>query len=160
MASAKKSDGGREYVARNKKARHDYFIDDVVEAGIVLTGTEVKSLRQGKASLGASHAGEMKGEFYLFNAQIAEYDMAADHLQHRPRRPRKLLLHRREINRMLGMVQQKGVTVVPLSIYFTPRGIAKVELGIARGKKQYEKRETMKKRDWQRDKARIMRDKS
>lgn len=144
--------------AQNRKARHDYFIEDTVEAGIVLFGTEVKALRGGKASIGEAFAGEQGGELYLFNAYIPEYE-AANRFNHQPRRPRKLLVHRREMNRLLGQIRREGVTVVPLSFYFNPRGILKVELGLARGKRKVDKRAALKERDWKRDKARLMRNK-
>jgi SsrA-binding protein len=144
--------------AQNRKARHDYFIEDTVEAGIMLAGTEVKSLRGGKASIGEAFAGEQGGELYLFNAYIPEYD-AASRFNHQPRRPRKLLLHRREMNRLLGEIGREGVTVVPLSFYFNPRGILKVELGLARGKRKVDKRAAAKEKDWKRTQARLMRHK-
>jgi SsrA-binding protein len=143
-------------VAQNRKAFHEYFIEERFEAGIVLQGTEVKSLREGHATIGEAHAGEMGGELWLFNAYIPEY-AKANRFNHEVRRPRKLLLRRREVDRLMGAVQRKGMTVVPLSLYFSPQGWAKVELGLARGKQLHDKRATEKARDWQRDKARIMR---
>ena len=142
--------------AQNRKARHDYFIEDTVEAGIMLVGTEVKALRGGKASIGEAFAGEQGGELYLFNAYIPEYE-AANRFNHQPRRPRKLLVHKREMERLLGQIRREGVTVVPLSFYFNPRGIVKVELGLARGKRKVDKRASEKEKDWKRDKARLMR---
>ncbi|MDF2764583.1 MAG: smpB [Rhodospirillales bacterium] len=142
--------------AQNRKARHDYFIEDTVEAGIMLVGTEVKALRGGKASIGEAFAGEQGGELYLFNAYIPEYE-AANRFNHQPRRARKLLVHKREMNRLLGQIRREGVTVVPLSFYFNPRGIVKVELGLARGKRKVDKRAAEKEKDWKRDKARLMR---
>jgi len=156
MASPK-SRGGR-VVAQNRRARHDYFIDDQLEAGIMLDGSEVKSLREGRASLQDSYAGEMKGELYLFNAYIPEYRQASQ-FNHETKRPRKLLVHRREMNRLLGAVRREGVTLVPLDIHFNDRCIAKIELGIATGKKKHDKRETEKKRSWEREKARLLREK-
>lgn len=148
-------------VAQNRKARHDYKIEETVEAGIMLQGTEVKSLRHGRANLTEAYAGR-KGsdveEIWLYNLYIPEY-AAASHFSHEPRRPRKLLLHKREIHRLLGRISREGMTLVPLSIYFNNRGIAKVQLGIAAGKKKVDKREAIKKRDWDRQKARILRDK-
>jgi len=144
--------------AQNRKARHDYFIEETLEAGIMLLGTEVKSLRAGGASIAESYAGPVDGELFLFNAHIPEYK-AAKHFGHEPKRPRKLLLKRREVERLSGAVQRAGITLVPLSLYFNARGIAKVQLGLAKGKRKLDKRETEKKRDWQRDKARLMRDK-
>ena len=145
-------------VASNRKARHDYFIEDSFEAGLVLEGTEVKTLRLGQGSINEAYAGEQAGELCLFNAFIPEYK-SASHFNHEPRRVRKLLMHRREIARLLAAVQRQGMTLVPLSIYFNDRGMAKVELGLARGKHSYDKRATVKERDWKRDKARVMREK-
>jgi SsrA-binding protein len=151
--------GAERLVAQNRKARHNYFIEDSLEAGLVLTGTEVKSLRQGRASIGEAYAGEKSGELYLLNANIPMYE-AASRFNHEPKRPRKLLLHSRERNRLLGLLRREGYTLVPLRLYFTTRGIAKVELGLARGKRKIDKRETEKKRDWQREKARLIRERS
>jgi SsrA-binding protein len=148
------------YVALNRKARHDYFITDTVEAGIVLAGTEVKTLRSGQASIQESFATPKEGALYLINAYIPEYSQAGAHLQHETRRPRQLLLHKREMNKLMGQVNREGVTLVPLGIYFNKRGIAKVELGLAKGKHKADKRASIKERDWKRDKARIMRDKN
>ena len=149
--------GGIRPVARNRRARFDYFIDETIESGIVLLGTEVKSLRDGKASIGEAYAGEDTGELVLFNAHIPEYP-AANRFNHEPRRPRRLLVHRRERDRLLGLVRRDGCTLVPLSLYFSQRGLAKLELGVARGKRKTDKREDAKRRDWQREKARLMRD--
>lgn len=146
----------RRVVAQNRKARHNYFIDATMEAGIMLLGTEVKSLRTGQASLNDAYAGEKGGELYLINSHIPEY-AAANRFNHEPRRPRKLLLRRRELDRILGSIRREGATAVPLSLYFNERGMAKVELGVAHGKKKHEKRETQKKREWNREKARVMR---
>lgn len=146
-------------VAQNRRARFDYFIEDTLEAGIMLAGTEVKSLRAGRASISESYAGEKAGELFLFNAHIPEYQLAGRHLQHELRRPRKLLVKRRELNKLLGSIRREGVTIVPISVYFNDRGIAKVQLGLAKGKRKVDKRETEKQRDWQRDKARLMREK-
>lgn len=145
------------YVAMNRRARHDYFITDTFEAGIILAGTEVKSLRKGQASIQESFAGGKDGGLYLFNAYIPEYQQAGAHLQHQTHRPRQLLLHKREVNKMLGAVKREGMTLIPLGIYFNKRGMAKVELGLAKGKHKADKREAIKQRDWQRDKARVMR---
>ena len=144
-------------VAQNRKARHDYFIDEVFEAGVMLAGTEVKSLRQGKANIGDAYAADKNGELWLYNVNIPEYD-SGGYVRHEPKRARKLLLKKREIAKLAGAVQREGMTLVPLSIYFNPRGIAKVELGLARGKKQYDKRETAKKRDWDKQKRRLLRE--
>ena len=144
-------------VAENRRARFDYFIEETLEAGIMLTGTEVKAMRGGQASLNESYAGEMKGELYLLNAHIAEYTKAGPKdRQHEMRRPRKLLVHRKQMNKLLGAIKREGMTLVPVNLYFNERGLAKVTLGLAKGKKQHDKRETSKKRDWQREKARIM----
>jgi len=150
---------GDRYAAQNRRARHDYLIEDTLEAGLVLQGSEVKVLRQGQASIAEAYANESGGELFLVNANIPEYS-AAKHFSHQPRRPRKLLLHRKEMARLLGAIRREGMTLVPLSIYFNERGRAKVELGLAHGKKKADKRQAEKTRDWQRDKARIMRTRS
>ncbi len=150
--------GAARPVARNRRARHDYFIEETLEAGIVLLGTEVKSLREGKASISEAYAGESAGALVLFNAHIPEY-AAANRFNHEPKRPRPLLVHRRERDRLLGLVRRDGCTLAPLSLYFNARGIAKVELGVARGKRKADKRQDAKRRDWQREKARLMREK-
>ena len=155
---AKKKDDGQKIVADNRKARHLYFIESTLEAGLALAGSEVKSLRTGKANIGESYAMAKAGELFLVNAYIPEYLMA-NRFNHEPRRPRKLLVHRTQARRLAAAVQREGMTLVPLKLYFTPRGIAKVELGIARGKKLHDKRETAKARDWARDKARLLRGK-
>ena len=142
--------------AHNRKARHNYTIEDSLEVGIVLSGSEVKSLRAGHANIAESYATEKDGELFLINAYIPEYKQAGRD-NHEPRRPRKLLLHKRQIGRLIGAIQREGMTLVPLKLYFNNRGIAKLELGLAKGKRQYEKRETEKKRDWEREKGRIMR---
>ena len=144
------------YAAQNRRARHDYLIEDTLEAGLVLQGSEVKVLRTGQASITEAYADAQAGELFLVNANIPEYK-AANRFSHEPRRPRKLLLHRKEMARLLGAIRREGVTIVPLSIYFNERGRAKVELGLAHGKKKADKREAEKNRDWQRDKARLMR---
>ncbi len=145
-------------VAQNRRARYDYFIDEKIEAGIVLQGTEVKSLRQGQASLSEAWAGPREGDLWLNNCYIPEYNNSAQFANHEARRPRKLLLHKREIQKLTGAANRQGVTIVPMSIYFNDRGIAKVMLGLARGKRQVDKRQTTKDRDWQRQKARVMRE--
>jgi SsrA-binding protein len=144
-------------IALNRRARYDYFITDEMEAGIVLTGSEVKSLRNGRASIAESYAAEKNGEIHLINAHIPEY-APANRFNHEPKRHRKLLLHRREINSIIGALQRKGVTLIPLEMFFNEKGIAKLKLGLATGKKKHDKRETEKNRDWQRQKARIMAD--
>lgn len=156
MAAAKKGHSGS--VAQNRKARHNYEILEKLEAGIVLTGTEVKSLRQGRATIGEAYAGEMDGELYLLNAFIPEY-LSASRFNHEPKRPRKLLVKRREMGRLIGAVTREGMTIVPLAIYFNKRGIAKVELALAKGRQTHDKRDAIKTRDWQRQKARLMREK-
>jgi len=145
-------------VAQNRKARHEYFVDNRLEAGIVLVGTEVKALREGRGNIQESYAGEKKGELYLLNSYIPEYGPAS-RFNHEPRRPRKLLLNKREMLKLLGAVQRKGVTLVPLSIYFNDQGRAKVELALATGKRQHDKRTTIKERDWERNRQRLMRGK-
>lgn len=145
----------KRFAAQNRKARHDYFIDDKVEAGLVLTGTEVKSLRGGRASMSDAYASEDKGEIWLWNLHIPEY-APAQRFNHEPKRARKLLLHKKEINRLLGRIQREGYTLIPLSIYFNDRGRAKCELGLARGKKAHDKREAIKERDWNREKRRVL----
>ncbi|WP_191060394.1 SsrA-binding protein SmpB [Geminicoccus harenae] len=153
---AKKQEG-RKVVAQNRKALHEYFIDERYEAGLVLSGTEVKSLREGRSTIGDAHAGEMQGDLWLFNAYIPEFH-GGNQFNHETRRPRKLLMRRRQIESLKGAVQRKGLTVVPLSIYFNERGWAKVELGLARGKKLVDKRASEKERDWQRDRQRLLRE--
>jgi len=145
-------------VAENRKARFDYHIEDVFEAGLALQGTEVKSLRFGEGSIAESYAEIKDGQVWLVNANIPEFSHG-NRFNHEPKRPRKLLLHEREINKLFGAVERKGMTLVPLSIYFNARGRAKVELALAKGKQAHDKRQTMKDRDWQRDKARLMREK-
>ncbi len=146
-------------VANNRKAFANYAIEEELEAGLALTGTEVKSLRAGKANIADAYAGPKGEELWLFNATIAPY-AGGNRFNHEERRPRKLLLHRRQINKLIGRLKVKGVTLVPLALYFNSRGIAKIRLGLGTGKKEYEKRDTIKQRDWQKDKARIMREKN
>ncbi|MGH6898365.1 MAG: SsrA-binding protein SmpB [Geminicoccaceae bacterium] len=155
---AKEHVPGRKVIARNRRASHDYFLDERFEAGLVLQGTEVKSLREGRANINEAYASEQGGELYLVNATIPEY-RAGNIFNHEPRRPRKLLLHRREMGKLIGAMRRAGETVVPLQLYFNPRGIAKIELALARGKKAYDKRATIKERDWQREKERLIREK-
>jgi SsrA-binding protein len=154
---APKRESGK-LVAENRKARFNYEIEEKLEAGIVLTGSEVKSLRAGRANIAESYASDQGGQLYLINAHISDYAGAARD-GHAPTRPRKLLLHGREIARLLGAIQRQGMTLVPLRLYFNARGIAKIELGLAKGKKLHDKRETEKKRDWSREKGRLLRDK-
>ena len=143
-------------VAQNRRARFDYSIEETVEAGIVLTGTEVKSLRRGQASITESYAADQGGELWLLNAHIAPYESGKT-FGHEPRRPRKLLLHRREIGKMIGAIRREGMTLVPLSIFFNRRGIAKVSLGLAKGKRKVDQRHAIRDRDWQRQKSRLLR---
>jgi SsrA-binding protein len=145
-------------VADNRKARFNYAIGDTVEAGVALTGTEVKSLRQGKATIGESYADARGGEIWLINSNIPEYQQAS-RFNHPPKRPRKLLLHRRQINKLIGAVEREGMTLVPLKLYFNEKGRAKIELALARGKKLHDKRETEKKRSWERERGRLLRQK-
>jgi SsrA-binding protein len=149
---------GRKVVADNRKARFNYEIVDTYEAGIALTGTEVKSLRSGKATIGEAYAGPSGEEFFLFNAYIPEY-LQANRFNHETKRPRRLLLHKRQIDKLIGATQREGFTVIPLKIYFNDRGRAKVDLGLGRGKKLHDKRETEKERTWNREKSRLLRDK-
>jgi SsrA-binding protein len=158
MAKDVKAKGGYKVVADNRKARFHYEITDTYEAGIALTGTEVKSLRQGKATIGEAYAGPSGEEFFLFNAYIPEY-LQANRFNHETKRPRRLLLHKRQIDKLIGATQREGFTVVPLKMYFNERGRAKVELGLGRGKKLHDKRETEKKRDWDRERGRVLREK-
>jgi SsrA-binding protein len=150
--------GDERYVAQNRRARHNYLIQSTLEAGMQLVGTEVKVLRQGLASIGEAYAAERGGQIYLLNAHVPIYPAAR--FNHEPRRPRRLLLHRREINKLMGAVKREGITLIPLAVYFNERGRAKLELGLAKGKRKADKREAEKARDWQRDKARLMRAKT
>jgi len=144
-------------VAENRKARFNYEIGDKFEAGIALTGSEVKSLRTGKATIAESYADARQGEVWLVNATINEYLQAGPHHNHAPKRPRKLLLHKGQINKLIGAVEREGMTLIPLKLYFNDKGRAKLELALAKGKKLHDKRETEKKRDWAREKGRLMR---
>jgi SsrA-binding protein len=143
-------------VAQNRKARFNYQIGETLEAGIALTGTEVKSLREGKATIAESYADSRGGEIWLVNANIPEY-VQAGRFNHAPKRARKLLLHRRQINKLIGAVEREGMTLVPLKLYFNDKGRAKIELALARGKKLHDKRETEKKRSWERERGRLLR---
>ena len=144
-------------IAENRRARFDYFLDETFEAGLALTGTEVKALRLGKANIAESYAAAEGGELVLINANIPEY-APANRFNHAPRRPRKLLLHKKEIDRLLGAVQREGRTLVPIRLYFNDRGRVKLELALARGKKMHDKRATDAERDWKREQGRLMRD--
>jgi SsrA-binding protein len=153
---ARKKDDDHKVVADNRKVRHLYFIESTLEAGIMLKGSEVKSLRGGKGNIQESHAQAKDGEIFLFNSYIPEYT-EANRFNHEPRRVRKLLVRKSEARKLSAAVQREGMTLVPLRVYFNPKGIAKIELGLAKGKKLHDKRETEKSRDWARDKARLMR---
>lgn len=148
----------RKLIAENRRARFDYFLEDSVEAGLALTGTEVKSLRTGRANIAESYAAVEGDQIMLVNADIPPYGHA-NRFNHEPRRPRKLLLHRRQIDKLIGAVQREGRTLIPVRLYFNERGLAKLELALAKGKKVHDKRETAAERDWQRDKARLLREK-
>lgn len=154
-SKGKGDDESFKIVARNRKARHEFELMDSVEAGIVLTGTEVKSLRNGKASLEESYAGIENEEVWLYGCDIPEY-LQANRMNHKPKRPRKLLLHRAEINKLIAKASERGLTIVPLKIYFKD-GMAKVEICVARGRKTYDKREALKKQDAKRDIDRALR---
>lgn len=153
--AAQKAAAGRNVVAQNRKARHDYAIENTVEAGLMLMGSEVKSLRLGRCTLGEAYAGEQSGGFFLLNVNIPEY-APANRYNHPPKRPRKLLLRKREMVKLMAQVKRDGYTIVPLSIYFNDRGFAKCELGIGKGKKAHDKRHAIKDREWKRDKSRLM----
>jgi SsrA-binding protein len=145
-------------VADNRKARFNYEIGERFEAGLVLTGSEVKSLRAGRATIAESYADARGGEIWLINANIPEYRQAG-RFNHAPKRPRKLLLHQRQIDRLAGAVEREGMTVVPLKLYFNEKGRAKLEIALAKGKKLHDKRETLKKRSWERERGRLLRQK-
>jgi SsrA-binding protein len=155
---SKKKDDGSKIIADNRKARYAYAIDETLEAGIMLVGSEVKSLRSGKSTISESYAYAKDGELFLVNAYIPEYTQAS-RFNHEPKRSRKLLVHKREAARLASAIQREGMTLIPLKLYFNAKGTAKLELGVAKGKKLHDKRETEKQRDWDRDKARLMRDK-
>ena len=152
---AKKPDLGRTVVAQNRKARHNYFIEETFEAGLALTGTEVKSLRGGRSSIAESYVTEDGGEAWLVNADIPEY-ASGNRFNHERKRPRKLLLHRRQINALIGAINREGRTVVPLQVYFNERGRAKIEIALVTGKQAHDKRQAIKERDWKRQRARLL----
>ncbi len=160
MASKKDKKSGmistNKIIAENKKARFDYELLDKFEAGIMLKGTEVKSLRLGQCSIKESYVGTKDGEIWIFNMNISEYSQAGTHLQHNPTRARKLLLHKREINKIMGAIARQGMTMVATKIYFNEHGKVKVEIALAKGKKQHDKREAEKKRDWGKQKQRLL----
>jgi SsrA-binding protein len=153
---ADKKERPQKVVADNRKARFNYEIGEVVEAGIALTGTEVKSLRTGRATIAESYADAKNGEIWLINANIPEY-LQASRFNHAPKRPRKLLLHKRQIHKLAIAVDREGMTIVPLRLFFNEKGRAKVDIALGRGKKLHDKRETEKKRSWEREKGRLMR---
>lgn len=162
MSKKKKTKSGMistdQTVADNRKANFDYELHDTFEAGIMLVGTEVKSLRLSQCSIKESYVGPKDGEIWLFNANIAEYQQAGPKAQHEPKRPRKLLLHKREVDKLMGSVTREGMSIVATKIYFDARGRAKVEIALAKGKKSYDKRETQKKRDWGKQKQRLLKE--
>jgi SsrA-binding protein len=145
-------------VAENRRARFEYHLEEKFEAGLMLTGTEVKSLRRGQCSLGEAFISPHKGDLFLHKATIAEYMQAGQHLQHAPTRPRKLLLKKKEIHRLTGAVLREGYTIIPLRVFFNGRGLAKLDLALAKGKKLHDKRETEKARDWGRERNKLLRD--
>jgi SsrA-binding protein len=153
---AEKKERPRKIVADNRKARFNYEIGEVVEAGIALTGTEVKSLRNGRAAIAESYADAKNGEIWLINANIPEY-LQASRFNHAPKRPRKLLLHKRQIRKLAAAVEREGMTIVPLRLFFNEKGRAKIDIALGRGKKLHDKRETEKKRSWDRERGRLMR---
>jgi len=155
MAPKRGGPPGRTIISDNRKARFNFEIEETFEAGIELKGTEVKALRNGKANIAESYAAEHKGEIWIYNVYIPEYTQG-NRFNHEPRRPRKLLMHKREIHKLAGAVQKEGKTIVPLKLYFNEQGRAKLEIALAKGKKLHDKRETEKKRDWQREKSRLM----
>ncbi|WP_206454905.1 SsrA-binding protein SmpB [Aurantimonas marina] len=156
MAKKKKTTGSN-VAAENRKARYNYEILDTLEAGLALTGTEVKALRAGRASIAESYATEEGGELWLINSNLPEY-LQANRFNHEPKRRRKVLVHRAELNRLAGAVQKDGMTLVPLRIYFNDRGVAKLQLAVAKGKNAPDKRQTIKERDWNRQKQRILKE--
>jgi len=152
-------DAGHRTVAENRKARFEYFITDTYEAGIALTGTEVKSLRLGQANITESYASVEDGGIWLINAYIPEYKQAGRFFQHEPRRRRQLLLHKKEIHKLAVAIERQGMTIVPLELFFNARGKAKLRIALAQGKKLHDRREATAKRDWDRQRARLMREK-
>ena len=152
---AKKEELGRIVVAQNRKARHNYFIEETMEAGIALTGTEVKSLRGGRSSIAEAYVTEDGGEAWMVNSDIPEY-ASGNRFNHERKRPRKLLLHKRQINVLIGAIQRQGRTVVPLEVYFNEKGRAKVQIALATGKQAHDKRQSIKERDWKRQRARLL----
>jgi SsrA-binding protein len=149
----------KKIIAKNKKANFDFFITEKLEAGIMLKGSEVKSLRLGGSSIAESYADNVEGELFLVNSYIKEYEGSGNYLQHEPKRIRKLLLHKKELQKYIGAISKKGITIVPLELYFDNKGKAKILLGIAEGKKQHDKRATIKEKDWKREQGRILKGK-
>jgi SsrA-binding protein len=162
MAASNKADEkpARKLIAENRRARFDYFLEQFFEAGLALTGSEVKSLRNGRANIAESYAAVEGDEIVLVNADIPPYAQAGPHFNHEPRRHRKLLLKRKEIDKLIGAVQREGRTIIPLKLFWNDRGLAKLEVALAKGKQAHDKREATAERDWQRDKARLMKDHS
>ena len=154
---AEKKERPHKVVADNRKARYNYEIGEVFEAGLALTGTEVKSLRTGKATIAESYADAKRGEIWLINANIPEYGQSGTFFNHEPKRPRKLLLHKSQIHKITIAVDREGMTLVPLRVFFNDKGRAKIDIAVGRGKKLHDKRETEKKRDWNREKSRLLR---
>lgn len=158
MATPKKESSNGKLIADNRKARHNYEFIDTLEAGLMLTGTEVKSLRNGKANIAESYATEEDGELWLINSYIPEY-LEANRFNHSPRRRRKLLLHRKQMANLINAVNREGMTLVPNRLYFNDRGVAKLQLALAKGRKAHDKRDAAKERDWKREQGRLLRDK-
>ena len=156
---AKKEQPTQKLIADNRKARFNYFIEDKVEAGLVLTGSEVKSLREGRCNIGEAYAAEEDGELYLYNMHIPQY-APANRLNHEPLRKRKILLKKREMAKLAGLTERAGYTLVPLKLYFNDRGIVKMELGLGQGKKAPDKRDTIRQREWGREQGRLLRQRS
>ncbi len=148
----------KKLIAQNKKANFEYFIEERLEAGIVLTGSEVKSARQGRVTIADTHAAMSGNELFLYNCHIAEYEQA-NRFNHLVKRPKKLLLKTREIKKIIGKIKLKGYTLIALSVYFNAKNIIKIELGLSKGKKQHDKRQTIKDKDWAREQGRVLRDK-
>jgi SsrA-binding protein len=155
---AKKASPDQKIIADNRKARYSFAIESTIEAGLILLGSEVKSLRTGKASIAEAYATARDGEIFLVNSYISEYQMAG-RFNHEPKRVRKLLVRKTEAQKLVIAVRRQGMTLIPMKLYFNRKGIAKIELGIARGKKIHDKRQTEKSRDWDRQKGRLLRDK-
>jgi SsrA-binding protein len=147
----------QKYAALNRRARHDYFIEEQLEVGLVLTGSEVKALRAGQVSITEAYAGVKEGALFLLNATFAKHEKSGKHLQHEPLRARRLLIHKRQQNKLIGAIKREGATLIPLSIYFNEKGIAKMHLGLAKGKKKQDKRASIKAKEWKREQSRALR---